>query len=41
MIILFHPIGEYNKRFSLQFVNKLYDVDKTRLAEGNICVLHQ
>jgi hypothetical protein len=29
----FTPIGEYNKR-SLQFVNKLYDVDKTRLAEG-------
>jgi hypothetical protein len=28
------PIGEYNNRFSLQFVNKLYDVDKTRLAEG-------
>jgi hypothetical protein len=28
------PIGMYNNRFSLQFVNKLYDIDKTKLGEG-------
>jgi hypothetical protein len=27
-------IGEYKNRFSLQFVNKLYDSDKTSLDEG-------
>ncbi|MFV7236812.1 LamG-like jellyroll fold domain-containing protein, partial [Flavobacterium sp. ZB4R12] len=27
-------IGEYKNRFSLQFVNKLYGVDKTNLDEG-------
>ena len=28
------PIGEYNNRFSLQFVNKLYNVGKTALDDG-------
>ena len=28
------PTGMYNNRFSLQFVNKLYDIDKTKLGEG-------
>jgi uncharacterized protein YjdB len=28
------PIGEYNDRFSLQFVNKIYAIDKTTLNEG-------
>ncbi len=28
------PIGQYKNRFSLQFVNKPYDIDKNNLADG-------
>jgi len=28
------PIGEYNKRFSLQFANKTFSIDETKLEEG-------